>query len=84
MYFILIKPVFSDFLSVLSGTINMYFVYFRAFFDKKKSAQEKITLLKRACDIHQNMYRDAMNGKAIDRHLFALYVVSKGMSYVSI
>ena len=81
MYYILIKPVFSDYLSVLSGTIN---VYFRAFFDKKKSAQEKITLLKRACDIHQNQYRDAMNGKAIDRHLFALYVVSKGMSYVSI
>ena len=25
-----------------------------------------------------------MNGKAIDRHLFALYVVSKGMGYVSL
>ncbi|CAC5359081.1 CPT1A [Mytilus coruscus] len=55
--------------------------FVRAYFDKEKSAQEKITLLKRACDIHQTQYRDAMNGKAIDRHLFALYVVSKGMGY---
>ncbi|CAG2246768.1 CPT1A [Mytilus edulis] len=55
--------------------------FVRAYFDKDKSAQEKITLLKRACEIHQTQYRDAMNGKAIDRHLFALYVVSKGMGY---
>lgn len=27
---------------------------------------------------HTNLYKDAMNGKGIDRHLFALYVVCKG------
>ena len=25
-----------------------------------------------------------MNGKGLDRHLFALYVISKGLDYVSI
>ena len=68
----------------MNPVFRMFNVYIsRAFFDKTKSAEEKITLLRRACDIHQNQYRDAMNGKAIDRHMFALYVVSKGMGYVS-
>ncbi|VDM60070.1 unnamed protein product [Angiostrongylus costaricensis] len=30
-----------------------------------------------ACDIHQELYRDAMCGKGIDRHLFALYVIKR-------
>lgn len=30
-----------------------------------------------AADTHQLMYRDAMTGKGIDRHLFCLYVISK-------
>ena len=32
----------------------------------------------------QNFYRDCMAGKGIDRHLFALLVVSRGQGYVSI
>lgn len=39
--------------------------------------QELIGLLKMAADTHQNLYRDAMTGRGIDRHLFCLYVVSK-------
>uniref|UniRef100_A0AAQ6A2P0 carnitine O-palmitoyltransferase n=1 Tax=Amphiprion ocellaris TaxID=80972 RepID=A0AAQ6A2P0_AMPOC len=35
------------------------------------------TLLKQAAEKHQNMYRLAMTGGGIDRHLFCLYVVSK-------
>uniref|UniRef100_A0A673BLC4 carnitine O-palmitoyltransferase n=1 Tax=Sphaeramia orbicularis TaxID=375764 RepID=A0A673BLC4_9TELE len=35
------------------------------------------TLLKVAAEKHQNMYRLAMTGEGIDRHLFCLYVVSK-------
>ncbi|CAF1112622.1 unnamed protein product [Rotaria sordida] len=38
---------------------------------------ERIKLLRRACDYHQQQYRDAMTGKGIDRHLFCLYVLSK-------
>ena len=34
-------------------------------------------LLKTATEQHVRMYKDAMTGKGIDRHLFCLYVVSK-------
>ena len=37
----------------------------------------------RACERHARQYKDCMNGMGIDRHLFALYVVSKGLDYVS-
>uniref|UniRef100_G3PAZ4 carnitine O-palmitoyltransferase n=1 Tax=Gasterosteus aculeatus aculeatus TaxID=481459 RepID=G3PAZ4_GASAC len=36
-----------------------------------------LRLLKQAAEKHQNMYRLAMIGEGIDRHLFCLYVVSK-------
>jgi carnitine O-palmitoyltransferase 1 len=34
-------------------------------------------MLRKACQVHQRGYQDAMCGKGIDRHLFCLYVVSK-------
>uniref|UniRef100_A0A8C6P2X7 carnitine O-palmitoyltransferase n=1 Tax=Nothobranchius furzeri TaxID=105023 RepID=A0A8C6P2X7_NOTFU len=37
----------------------------------------RLRLLKVAAEKHQNMYRLAMTGEGIDRHLFCLYVVSK-------
>ena len=52
--------------------------------DKTVSRAEKRRLLAEACEHHQVMYKDAMNGKAIDRHLFALYVASRGMGLVSL
>ena len=52
--------------------------------DKTVSRAEKRRLLAEACEHHQVMYKDAMNGKAIDRHLFALYVASRGMGLVSV
>lgn len=68
----------------MKATSDIRFLpFFRAFYDQEKTAEEKVTLLRKACDLHQTQYRDAMNGKAIDRHLFALYVVSKGLGYVS-
>ena len=48
--------------------------------DKKRC----IELLQRACGRHQRLYRDAMNGKGIDRHMFGLFVACKGLGYVSI
>ncbi|XP_063756235.1 carnitine O-palmitoyltransferase 1, muscle isoform isoform X2 [Eleginops maclovinus] len=42
----------------------------------KENAQ-KLALFRRAADKHQNMYRLAMTGSGIDRHLFCLYIVSK-------
>ena len=39
--------------------------------------EERMKLLKDAAEKHQSMYRLAMTGKGIDRHLFCLYVISK-------
>ena len=45
---------------------------------------EKKKALMKACEKHQVLYKDAMNGMGVDRHLFALYVASRGMGYVSL
>ena len=37
-----------------------------------------------ARDLTMQVYWDCMNGKGLDRHLFALYVISTGLDYVSI
>uniref|UniRef100_A0A673ABX4 Carnitine O-palmitoyltransferase 1, muscle isoform n=1 Tax=Sphaeramia orbicularis TaxID=375764 RepID=A0A673ABX4_9TELE len=37
----------------------------------------RLALFRKAADKHQNMYRLAMTGSGIDRHLFCLYIVSK-------
>uniref|UniRef100_A0A8C3B6A8 carnitine O-palmitoyltransferase n=1 Tax=Cyclopterus lumpus TaxID=8103 RepID=A0A8C3B6A8_CYCLU len=42
-----------------------------------ETREECLSLLKLAAEKHQNMYRLAMTGEGIDRHLFCLYVVSK-------
>lgn len=52
-----------------------------AMLDINCDCKEKIRLLQVAADKHTILYKDAMNGKGIDRHLFALYVASKGLGY---
>uniref|UniRef100_A0AAQ4RVY7 Carnitine O-palmitoyltransferase 1, muscle isoform n=1 Tax=Gasterosteus aculeatus aculeatus TaxID=481459 RepID=A0AAQ4RVY7_GASAC len=37
----------------------------------------RLALFRKAAEKHQNMYRLAMTGSGIDRHLFCLYLVSK-------
>lgn len=49
--------------------------------DKSRSNDERIALLRKACERHQVLCREAMSGKGIDRHLFGLYVLSKGFGY---
>lgn len=44
---------------------------------RDETREERLKLLKAAAEKHQNMYRLAMTGQGIDRHLFCLYVVSK-------
>ena len=53
--------------------------FVRAMHDDTKSRDEKIKLFHAACEYHhhQTLYRDAMTGKGVDRHLFTLYVVSR-------
>ena len=57
--------------------------FVEAFISPEISNDEKKKLLKAACERHAVMYKDAMNGKGIDRHLFALYVASRGLGIVS-
>ncbi|XP_029438980.1 LOW QUALITY PROTEIN: carnitine O-palmitoyltransferase 1, liver isoform [Rhinatrema bivittatum] len=45
--------------------------------DSKESNEQRLKLFKVAANKHQHMYRLAMSGVGIDRHLFCLYVVSK-------
>ncbi|TMW61605.1 hypothetical protein Poli38472_012796 [Pythium oligandrum] len=45
--------------------------------------EEKLKALQKACDIHQDGYRNAMSGKGVDRHLFTLYCTSVGFGIES-
>ncbi|KAK0410863.1 hypothetical protein QR680_005367 [Steinernema hermaphroditum] len=51
--------------------------FVRAMLNPKCTEEERLELLRIASRKHQNMYRDAMSGKGVDRHLFALYVVKR-------
>uniref|UniRef100_A0A8C2INC7 carnitine O-palmitoyltransferase n=1 Tax=Cyprinus carpio TaxID=7962 RepID=A0A8C2INC7_CYPCA len=51
--------------------------FVRAMMNDKATREEKLKLLKVAAEKHQDLYRLAMTGKGIDRHLFCLYLVSK-------
>ncbi|XP_044538170.1 carnitine O-palmitoyltransferase 1, liver isoform isoform X1 [Gracilinanus agilis] len=48
-----------------------------AMVNPKETVENKLKLLRIAAEKHQHMYRLAMTGAGIDRHLFCLYVVSK-------
>ncbi|KAL3318411.1 hypothetical protein Ciccas_002919 [Cichlidogyrus casuarinus] len=49
----------------------------------KATAKEKRVALVKAAQYHQDLYRDAMTGKGVDRHLFCLYVVAKHLNIES-
>uniref|UniRef100_A0A673KE38 carnitine O-palmitoyltransferase n=1 Tax=Sinocyclocheilus rhinocerous TaxID=307959 RepID=A0A673KE38_9TELE len=51
--------------------------FVRAMMNDKATREEKLKLLKVAAEKHQDLYRLAMTGDGIDRHLFCLYLVSK-------
>ncbi|XP_070535629.1 carnitine O-palmitoyltransferase 1, liver isoform-like isoform X2 [Ptychodera flava] len=53
--------------------------FVRAMEDKDKSNEERIALMRKAAADHQTLYRDCMSGKGCDRHLFALFVLCKGL-----
>ncbi len=52
--------------------------------DSGATSEERIALLRTTCTEHARMYKDAMNGRGIDRHMFGLYVACKGLGYVSV
>lgn len=55
--------------------------FVKAMLDPNCSVEDKIKCLQVAANKHTILYKDAMNGKGIDRHLFALYVASRGLGY---
>ncbi|XP_014664982.1 PREDICTED: carnitine O-palmitoyltransferase 1, liver isoform-like [Priapulus caudatus] len=57
--------------------------FVRAMVDDNVAVATKVALLRRAAAVHQRLYKDSMNGMGIDRHLFGLYVVAKGLGYDS-
>ncbi|XP_038857237.1 carnitine O-palmitoyltransferase 1, liver isoform-like isoform X1 [Salvelinus namaycush] len=54
--------------------------FVRAMEDKNTMSAQRLDLFRKAADKHQNMYRLAMTGSGIDRHLFCLYIMSKYLS----
>ncbi|TGZ63404.1 hypothetical protein CRM22_006939 [Opisthorchis felineus] len=57
--------------------------FVRAMEDPNVGKAERLSKLRAACDYHQSLYRDAMTGKGVDRHLFCLYVVSRHLGIES-
>ncbi|XP_060636742.2 palmitoyl thioesterase CPT1C isoform X1 [Anolis sagrei] len=51
--------------------------FVRAMIDPTQDDSARLHLFRVAAEKHQNLYRQAMTGGGIDRHLFCLYVVSK-------
>ncbi|KAL1768948.1 carnitine O-palmitoyltransferase 1, brain isoform isoform X1 [Sigmodon hispidus] len=51
--------------------------FVRAMEDKEKTDQQCLALFREAVDKHQALLKAAMSGQGIDRHLFALYVMSR-------
>ncbi|XP_051978700.1 carnitine O-palmitoyltransferase 1, liver isoform-like [Xyrauchen texanus] len=51
--------------------------FVRAMMSDTATREEKMKLLTVSAEKHQDLYRLAMTGKGIDRHLFCLYLVSK-------
>ncbi|RMB90227.1 hypothetical protein DUI87_33363 [Hirundo rustica rustica] len=51
--------------------------FVRSMADARRSRSERQRLFKAAAEKHQQLYRLAMTGSGIDRHLFCLYLVSR-------
>lgn len=81
---VIVRIVSKNKVNVSEGGKVTLVVTCRAMDDPCVSVEQKKTLLRKACDRHQALYRDAMNGKGIDRHMFGLFVVSKGYGYVRV
>ena len=91
--FIINTLILPGFIDLKYSTFKFFSIYFsivfqlltvsRAMCDTESSRSDKLKLLRVAGERHQMLYKSAMNGEGIDRHLFALYVVSRGLGYES-
>lgn len=51
--------------------------FVKSMLDETSDNTTRLSLLRTACERHQAYYRKAMAGQGVDRHLFAMYIVSK-------
>ncbi|XP_030053832.1 palmitoyl thioesterase CPT1C isoform X1 [Microcaecilia unicolor] len=51
--------------------------FVKAMMNCSETDEQRLKLFKTAAEKHQLLYRNAMTGAGIDRHLFCLYIVSK-------
>jgi len=57
--------------------------FVKCMLDPSAAPEDKLKALQKAAATHQTAYLNSMTGRGIDRHLFALYIVSKGMNIES-
>ncbi|TKR73477.1 hypothetical protein L596_020783 [Steinernema carpocapsae] len=57
--------------------------FVRAMENAECSTQERLNLLRKACASHTQRNRECMVGRGVDRHLFVLYILSRGSSTFS-
>ena len=62
---------------------NQSAAFVHAMQDPNTTPTERLALLRKASDRHTHYSHDAMTGKGVDRHLFAMYVVSAGKNIPS-
>ena len=65
--------------AMLEGTAENRGAHFALEQPKLPTLTQKRKLLKKACEKHQQAYIDAMCGRGVERHIFAMYVVSMSM-----
>ncbi|EGT42523.1 hypothetical protein CAEBREN_30469 [Caenorhabditis brenneri] len=67
----------------LRPVTNASCAFVKAMLNEKSTKQNKRDLLKSACETHVDNCKEIMLGKGVDRHLFVLCVLAKGLGYKS-
>ncbi|PIC25945.1 hypothetical protein B9Z55_018684 [Caenorhabditis nigoni] len=57
--------------------------FVKAMLNEEATQKERRDLLKEACEAHVENCKEVMTGKGVDRHLFVLCVLAKGLGYSS-
>ncbi|CAP30508.2 Protein CBG11458 [Caenorhabditis briggsae] len=57
--------------------------FVKSVMDEKSTREIRRKLLKNACEVHVNNCKEIMLGNGVDRHLFILCVIAKGLGYSS-
>ncbi|CAI2353706.1 unnamed protein product [Caenorhabditis sp. 36 PRJEB53466] len=67
----------------LRPVTNASCAFVKAMTNEETTQNERRKLLKEACKVHVENCKEVMTGKGVDRHLFVLCVLAKGLGYSS-